>query len=286
MHFDNKNIIKEEWNVIYADDAYSIFSKLGEEISKTPKQNIKESHSWKLTNKYGEIEKFSGFNGFYGVGSKLTSESREKYINIINEKYKGALEENTYNTVISKVSDYLLNKASNDADRCSKVHLREEIIHYVSQSSNEEFIDVINKLLFRPINEMYIPIPNSRKFHEKYPDFFAKDAGKLKEGSSSLALSKQDREFQLIFEPSGKTIRSFITQDNGKAIESSIKQTYLGEWLLKGVFQLSDHEPLTTTKLTDLGINGIRLYKTDASNDIHLKFIWIDDNNLPEDYWK
>ena len=61
------------------------------------------------------------------------------------------------------------------------------------------------------------------------------------------------------------------------------KQTFLGEWILKGIFQLKDYEPLTEKKLNELGINGIRLYKIEGAEDIHLEFIWIDDENPPVD---
>ena len=42
--------------------------------------------------------------------------------------------------------------------------------------------------------------------------------------------------FNLVFEPSGDVLPAFIAQDDGKAIESVEKQTILGEWILKGIF--------------------------------------------------
>ena len=91
----------------------------------------------------------------------------------------------------------------------------------------------------------------------------------------------------MIFEPSGASIRTFITQDNGKAIESIDTQSYLGEWILRGIFQLEKYEPLTAQKLREVNINGIRLWKhRNKTSDVHIQFIWIDDLNLPEDYIK
>ena len=95
---------------------------------------------------------------------------------------------------------------------------------------------------------------------------------------------KEERKFNLIFEPSGDCITSYITQDNGKAIESYEKQSYLGEWILRNVFRLEKYEPLTSKKMNELGINGIRLYKLKNSEDIHIKFIWIDEDCFPDDY--
>ena len=46
---------------------------------------------------------------------------------------------------------------------------------------------------------------------------------------------------------------------------------------------MKDYEPLTEKRLEELGINGMRLYKTKTSEDIHLEFIWIDDENPPMD---
>lgn len=91
-------------------------------------------------------------------------------------------------------------------------------------------------------------------------------------------------QFNLVFEPSGDSLPAYITQDEGKAIESVEKQSYLGEWILREVFQLGEYEPLTTERLEELNINGIRLTKYRGSKDIHLEFIWIDEENPPKGY--
>ena len=147
-----------------------------------------------------------------------------------------------------------------------------------------DLVKEISKLLYRPMDEMYIPIPNSATFHKQHPDFFGPGFGKLKEGTSKLLLPKEKRKFNLVFEPSGDVLQAYITQDNGKAIESVNKQTILGEWILRKVFQLCKYEPLTSNKLRELNINGLRFTKYKGSNDIHINFIWIDDKNLPDDY--
>ena len=132
---------------------------------------------------------------------------------------------------------------------------------------------------------MYIPIPNSKKFHKEHPFFFIKDG--IKFNGSSLAQHKKERRFKLIFEPSGNAIEVYIAEDNGKAIESSESMGKLGEWILRKVFQLGEFEPLTEKRLNEIGINGIRLEKYSNSDDIHLHFIWIDPNEpLPDDYWE
>ena len=89
-----------------------------------------------------------------------------------------------------------------------------------------------------------------------------------------------------MFEPSGDSCEAFITQDGGKAIESCDKQSILGEWVLRKVFQLEAYEPLTAKRLNEIGLNGIRIWKEQGSDDIHIRFIWIDKNKLPDDYIK
>lgn len=37
-------------------------------------------------------------------------------------------------------------------------------------------------------------------------------------------------------------------------------------------------------KMNEIGINGIRVYKVQGSDDIHLQFIWIEADELPDDY--
>ena len=62
-----------------------------------------------------------------------------------------------------------------------------------------------------------------------------------------------------------------------------IKQI-LGEWILRGVFQLKPREILTKQKLIEVGINGIRLYKfKDNKRGIGIEFIWINEDNPPND---
>ena len=102
---------------------------------------------------------------------------------------------------------------------------------------------------FRPVNEIYIPVPKSSRFHTMHPDFFGKNIGNEILGKNNDYCKEQP--FSLRFEPSGNTISAFITQDSRKAIQSINKQSILGEWILKGVFQLKDYEQLTQERLDE-----------------------------------
>lgn len=284
MDFKNQDIIQEKWDVVYADDAYLLFSNLADQIYGKPQSAIKESYSWLITNAEGEVELFSGFNSFYGVGSKLAINKRAKKIEAINIKFESSVKEEIRINMIKRLKAYLLHSASSKSEKLEKVQERKEIIKLAHDTNNKEFIDAIQRLVYRPKDELYIPIPRAKEFHLSHPDFFGSGIGSFKKNSNKLALNKIECEFNLIFEPSGDSIRSFITQDNGKAIESVEKQSYLGEWILRGVFQLAEFEPLTVARLNEIGINGIRIYKIDNKSDVHLQFIWINPECPPDDF--
>lgn len=302
MDFNNKKIVCDEWEVKYADDAYSIFGKIADMVYPEDKPlcveeeptdwlyanrkngELVETYCWTIWNKNGETELYSGFNSFYGTGSKMGKEQRKQRIQRIKEKYENKVDFKILQEINDGISHFLLEPASTADDKRLKARLRAYIVGLAKTVGNKEFEKEITKLLYRPMDEMYIPIPDSAQFHKNHPDFFGKDFGKLVPGTSKLALAKEQRRFNLIFEPSGDSLPVYITQDNGKAIESAEKQTYLGEWILRGVFQLAEYEPLTSEKLAELNINGLRFSRYKDSEDVHVEFIWIDEKNPPKGY--
>ena len=280
MNFDNRNTAIEKWGVVYAEDAYEIFKEIGNRVF--GRQKTIESYSWLIENKNGEVELFSGFNGFYGTGSKLGKDTREQRINSIRDKYDGVVPDSILYTVIPMLKAYLLDSSMSKED---KVEFRKKITETSKKVNDANFLDDVSRLIFRPQSEMYIPFPNSVQFHNAHPDFFGKGLGVLeKRGGVSKLVNKG--KFNLVFEPSGDSCEAFITQDGGKAIESCDKQSILGEWVLRKVFQLEAYEPLTAKRLNEIGLNGIRIWKEQGSDDIHIRFIWIDKNKLPDDYIK
>ena len=322
MNFHNTDIVQEKWDVKYADKAYSIFSNIAKmvypEIAaeenaivagknaiaaeknaeyqiKSSLPEIEESYSWYIpTDLDGEVQKFSGFNSFYGVGVKIQKSQRQKKINLLQEKYEYIANDSNNSSAFKSMIDdlqlYLLGfEHPNEKQKMEKVKIRRHIEELLQQINDNDLTGTVRKLIYRPAEEIYIPIPNSKSFHHNHPHFFytcgaygANDRTKNKGKKYSM----EERSFNLIFEPSGKAIRSYITQDNGKAIESCKKQTYLGNWILRKVFQLKPYQPLTRKVLDNLLINGVRLYKEKGSDDIHLLFIYIDPDNPPEDLWE
>lgn len=295
MRFEGVNLIRDKWEVTYLEDAYGAFSKWANESSGTstnstnnllenlsvtaPQVRITSSFSWPIFNNKGIVERYSGFNAFNALGSKLQKKGREQAIQKLVAKFFITKNDVIEYEIINLLKSYLLEE---NIDKPQKEGIRDLIVEKLSQAK-PEMKQEVEKLLYRPNSELYIPIPKSKKFHSENPDFFTRGAGTMLPNSSSLALSKEDRAFELVFEPSGKKIRSYITQDAGKAIESCEKQTILGDWILRQVFQLKEHEPLTAEKLEEIGLNGIRLFRTNMDNDVHLQFIYIDSQNPPKD---
>lgn len=260
------------WNVIYVEDAYKIFEELGHNIyaSSADTKHITEEYIWPIV-----VHPYSGFNSFYGTGSKLGTEGKTKRLLSLDDKYAGTV--SNYNMFRPLIERYLL---SPDITRNEKETLRTEIVQTIKTSTDKDFVADVIKLLYRPVNEIYIPIPSSARFHTQHPDFFGENIGnQILAGNNEFC---KNNPFSLIFEPSGNVILAFITQDNGKAIQSINKQSILGVWILKGVFQLKDYEQLTQDRLDELEINALRLYKTSESNDVHIEFTYVEPENMPD----
>lgn len=278
MSFNNKQIVLDSWKVHYADDAYAIFAGIandiygGIEAEKAPQ--IIEEYSWLIS-----VERYSGFNSFYGIGSKLGKGDRQKRVNKIIHSYEGRIEETSLNNLKEQLSKYFEFLPSTSDGRLEKEEWRNRIIELINTFGNKDLLADIRKILYRPIDEMYIPIPNSRRFHEEHPNFFGPQIGTFKPGTSKLAKNKKECTFDLVFEPSGERIKAFISQDDGKGIESDGKQSILGKWLKTYVFRLGEYELLTQQRLDELGINAMRLYRIEGDDAVHLQFINIEQSN-------
>lgn len=152
---------------------------------------------------------------------------------------------------------------------------------------DSELFELTTTVLWRNYKtpyEVYIPIPNSKKFHMENPDFFIKNGGLL--NHQKLISTKENRTFMLEFLPSEEKMEMFINQDNGKALQSLSSQFIFGKWVLKNIFQLRDRELLTSDTLDDLGINAITFTKYDDNRPISMKFTHVDLENPPEDLWE
>lgn len=285
MAFNNKEIVVETWDVNYIEDPFYLFENLHHLAGKEIDDNIEMTVSWMIPNKNLEVEASSGFNGFNG-GSKLSRKDgyREKRIDAIIKKYQNNLGKSQLEYIESELTRLLIPKYRNDQETTLMRQIRAELMNQLESYNNDDLVNDVEKLIFRDANEVYIPIPDSKHFHNEFPNFFGPNIGTFIDGSKGkLALEKGERTFTLRFLPSGDEIEAYINQDNGKAIQSTKNQAILGEWIVNQVFQLKRREPLTYQKLVDLQINAIRLIKYKKSKVISIEFTWIDIENPPAD---
>ena len=286
MFFDNANIIQETWNIDYVEDAYAVFAKLANISKQTPnyelpsfktqKTEVTEYYIWSLLEDHA-LNRYSGFNAFNSVGSRLTKEQRIELKKKIEKKHKDLLSNKKVVSVIDSTCKFILTEAKTDEQRFKKEQFRTQIINVLNEITDVdvEFKEEILKLLFRPITEMYIPIPDSYNFHQQHTNFFVKNIFQFNT-KKNFTTSVEERSFNLVFEPSGEKIKAYIGQQAGKSIMSIESMQYLGNWILKGIFQLKDYEVLTKDKLEEIGINSIVLYRTKSDNDVHLQFIYVE----------
>ena len=291
MSFNNKEIIVESWDINYIEDPFRLFenlnqlTKFNDMNSKIINEYIEDTVSWIIVDKNGAIHENSGFNGFNGA-PKLSKANgyREKRIKNILFKFSDVISSIKLKEVKYYLEVLLLNDYKSSRDKQIMKEKREELMKLLENIDNDELTKSVHSLVFRPMKEMYIPIPNSKTFHENNPHFFGENIGTFKDGTNKLKLPKEKRIFKLEFLSSGDIIDAYINQDGGKSIQSYSDQQILGEWILYGVFQLKPREILTEKKLNDIGINGIRLVKfKDKSRGIGLEFIWIEQDNPPKD---
>lgn len=281
MAFHNKEIVVDTWDVDYVEDPFHIFETLHTLKIEDNGDQIIDTVSWVMTDRYGQVEENSGFNAFNG-GAKLAKKDRLSRIQKIQEEFANQLSSEGLAFVTYSLEEILLKKWSSKEEKSQMKAIRESLIDFARQSGIDKLSDKIEKLVYRPVSEVYIPLPDSKKFHNVRPDFFGKNIGTFDESGKKLALPKEKRTFTLRFLSSGDTIEAYINQESGKAIQSVDKQDILGEWLLRGVFQLAEREVLTGKRLESLGINGIRLAKF-KNGEIGIEFIWIDIDNPPTD---
>lgn len=287
MTFNNQDIVVDSWEIDYVKDPFHLFENLHlrilEEVE--DEEAISMSVSWMITNIHGEVEQSSGFNGFDGA-SKLSkkNKNREKRIEKIRKKYQTKISKEKMTYVIDSLEKILLLEWKTAPEKLEMKRIRAELLQEIELIGNGDLVNDIESMVYRPVSEMYIPIPNSRQFHETYPNFFGKDIGLFKPGTKKLLLPPEQRIFKLKFLPSGDVIDAYVNQDYGKGIQSYGSQDILGEWILRGVFQLKPREILTRKRLEEIGINAIRLSKfEDSEKGIGLEFIWIDPENPPKD---
>lgn len=210
---------------------------------------------------------------------------REKKVEKLEDEFPSYATKKQKKEFSKLIKILLLNSWSTDKAKEKMVKYRDSLMSLLSKLNDNTFKNKVAKCIYRPSNEIEIRIPNSRKFHLKFPHFFVDCDNLFKDDKRVKLISdKKERTFKLKFIPSNDEIDAYINQDSGKSIESTGSQGILGKWVLRDIFQLNDYEPLTEERMEELNINGIRFSKT--KDYIELEFIWIDHENEPKDIWK
>ena len=83
MDFDNSNIVEDKWDVVYADDAYALFSNLADQIYGKSTHRVTESYSWMITS----FDVWQGIvsgtkNGASGKANKIMKEFEKIVTNL------------------------------------------------------------------------------------------------------------------------------------------------------------------------------------------------------------
>lgn len=279
MNFKNQDNVIEVWPVQYIDDAFNFFENLSDYYHKRI-DPIKMSVSWLIYNTSGEMEKSSGFNAWNAM-SKASYITREKLVkeirNLLQNKYPKKVK-----SLMNELSSFYSFNRSNKVK--FNVEKRNKWLEHIHKLEDPAIIRLAEKMTYRSDYELYIPVRKAKRFNTKYPDFFGKGIGKIG-NNGKLIQSAKDRQFDIEFKPSGVCMTAFLTQENGKGIESVKKQKTMGKWILNGIFQLNKYEPLTRKRLDELDINGIRMTKyKDTSKPIELEFVSLNPESLPNDY--
>lgn len=154
----------------------------------------------------------------------------------------------------------------------------------------------------RPVNEVEIKIPDPRKFHEDYPDFFGVNAvgeaiSKLRKVGrkwKTVFEDPDDRTFELVLTQSGQEMEAILTGDGNKQIMSKHRQVILGGWILSQVFQLGSYERLDRNKLDQLDLDSIRITRLGnkrigmefiKATEEDLEFLWPPRQELFRELW-
>lgn len=272
MRFKQKKTTFETWEVKYLKDPFQVFEKIAEDLKGTAEKHY-ESFCWKLVEGEKELYMFSSLNAGYSLKAKSSSARQNKFKKL-KEKYFG------FESFFDEVARFI-EAVEENGSTLELAQRRDELMQQCKEFNNDNLYSALGDLLYRHPDEVYIKIPKSHKFHTEHKNFFTNNKSGILDSANPKKVNSNS--FNLIFEPSGDQVEAYITQEHGKALETANKQTIMGEWILRKVFQLPEYKPLTRERLDEIGINGIRLTK--QPDGIHLSFIWIDDNNLPEDYW-
>lgn len=83
------------------------------------------------------------------------------------------------------LEEILLKKWTSKEEKAQMKAIREDLIHFAHNTGNEKLIKEIEQLVYRPVSEVYIPLPDSKNFHDERPDFFGSGFGTFEPGTKN-----------------------------------------------------------------------------------------------------
>ena len=159
-----KEIIVDTWDVQYVEDPFYLFENLHLLTADKKAPDILETVSWVITDKNGNVEENSGFNGFNG-GSKLAKKDRLPRIIKFQNRFKNELSSEEMAFAIYSLEEILLKSWKTKEEKHQMKIIREKLVDFAYSKNNQDLIKSIEKLVYRPVSEVYIPIPESNHFH-------------------------------------------------------------------------------------------------------------------------
>lgn len=96
----------------------------------------------------------------------------EKRIGKICDDFSDTIESDILEEVRRGITSFLLEPVTSSLERAMKARLREYIVRLAQKTKDSEFEKEVTKVLYRPMDEMYIPIPDSAQFHKIIQTFW------------------------------------------------------------------------------------------------------------------
>lgn len=271
----NEEIGIDKWSITYVKDALSFFENLNNIVPRYENDHIMESYTFMI-----EPELRSGFNAWYGAPKSKLDVNSNKYLNIKKQANIAIKNNDLSKEWLTKFKHVVIDSFHSNDQKLEREKLRDQLINEINKGKYQELFDATTTALWRNYKtpyEVYLPIPNSKKFNIAHPNFFKEGAGRL--SGEKLIVKKEKRSFVLRFMPSMEEMEMFLNQDNGKAIQSLHSQFKFGKWVLKNIFQLKDRELLTNDTLKLIGINAMTFTKYDDGRPMSMEFAYVNDVN-------
>ena len=91
------------------------------------------------------------------------------------------------------LEEILLKKWTSKEEKAQMKAIREGLINFIHETGNEKLIKEIEQLVYRPVSEVYIPLPDSKNFHDERPDFFGSGFGTFEPGTKKTSSTKRGK---------------------------------------------------------------------------------------------